>query len=86
MNQVNDIYLARGDRMATYLEKAKELMRTKAASIEVIPQSKNANTNVLAKLASTRDVELLDVVFVEFLAEPSIRQQPKIIKLTHEPS
>ena len=53
-----------------------------AASIEVILQSKNANTNALAKLASTKDVELIGVVFVEFLAEPSIRRQPKIMELT----
>ena len=37
VNQVNDIYLARGDRVATYLEKAKGLMETfLIASIEVI--------------------------------------------------
>ena len=55
--------------MAAYLEKAKELMGTfPAALIEVIPQSKNANTATLAKLASTRDAKLLDTVFVEFLA------------------
>ena len=80
MNLVNDIYLARGERMAAYLEKADGTFL--AASIEVILQSKNANTNALAKLASTRDVELLGVVFVEFLAEPSIKRQPKITELT----
>ena len=75
VNQVNDIYLARGEKMTAYLEKAKELMGTfPAASIEVIPPSKNANVDALAKLASTRDTELLDVVPMEFLIEPSIRQ------------
>ena len=70
VNQVNNVYQARGDRMTTYLEKAKELMRTfPIASIEVIPRSRNANADALAKLASTRDVELLDAVSVEFLAE-----------------
>ena len=47
---------------------------------------KNANANALAKLASMRDVELLDPVSVEFLVEPNIRRQPKIMKLTQEPS
>ena len=56
VNQVNDIYLAGRDRMAAYLEKAKGLMETfPIASFEVIPRLKNANTDALAKLASTRD-------------------------------
>ena len=73
--------------MTTYLEKAKKLMEAfPTASIEVVPRSKNANTDALAKLASTRDVELLDTLSVEFLVEPSIRRQPKIMKITQEPS
>ena len=62
--------------MAAYLEKAKGLMETfLIASIEVILRSKNANIDALAKLASPRDTELLDVVSVEFLAEPNIKPQ-----------
>ena len=68
--------------MAAYLEKAKGLMGTfPIASLKVILQSKNANANSLAKLALTRDSELLDAVSVEFLAEPSIKPQPKIMEL-----
>ena len=68
VNQLNDIYLARGERMTTYLEKAKELMEAfPMASIEVILRSKNANVDALVKLASTMDAELLDVVSMEFL-------------------
>ena len=37
-------------------------------SIEVIPRAKNASNDALAKLAYTRDTELLDAVSVEFLA------------------
>ena len=44
------------------------------------------NTNALAKLALTRDAELLDVVSVEFLAEPSIKPELEIMELTREPS
>ena len=76
VNQINDIYLARGEKMATYLEKAKEQLSSfSAASIEVIPRSRNSNTDALAKLASTRDADLLDVVSVEFLVEPRIHLQ-----------
>ena len=62
--------------MATYLDKANEqLSLFFAASIEVIPRSRNSNADTLTKLASTTDTDLLDAVFVEFLAEPSIHPQ-----------
>ena len=86
VNQVNDIYLARGERMAAYLEKANELMRAfSTTSIKVITLSKNASADALAKLALTRDAKLLDAMSVDFLAEPSIRQCPEIMELTQEP-
>ena len=73
--------------MVAYLEKAKELLGSIATiSIEVISRSKNANVDTLAKLASMRGVELLDTMSVEFLPEPSIKQQPEIIELEQEPS
>ena len=72
-NQVNDIYLARGEKMPAYLNKAKEHMSLfYAASIEVILWSMNSNADALAKLASTMDVDLLDAVFLKFLAKPRI--------------
>ena len=87
VNQVNEIYLARGEKMAAYLDKAKEqLTLFSTASIEVIPRSKNSNANALAKLALTRDADLLDAVSVEFLAEPKIHPQQGIMELTQEPS
>ena len=62
--------------MVAYLEKAKELLGSiRAVSIEIVPRSKNVNIDALAKLASTRNAELLDAVSMEFLAEPSIKQQ-----------
>ena len=61
--------------MVAYLEKAKKLMETfPTIFVEVISWAKNTNADALAKLASTRDTELLDAMFVEFLAKPSIRQ------------
>ena len=44
------------------------------------------NADALVKLASVRDADLLDAVYVEYLAEPSIHLQPGIMKLTQEPS
>ena len=73
--------------MTSYLEKTKELMGSfPTTSIDVIPRSKNANVDALAKLASARDAELLDAVSMEFLVEPSIRRQLEIMGLTQEPS
>ena len=73
--------------MATYLEKPKKLMEIfPTISIEVILRAKNANADALAKLASTKDAKLLEVVSVEFLVEPSIRRQPDVMELIQEPS
>ena len=47
LNQMNDIYSEKGERMTVYLEKAKGLMkRIPTTSIEVIPRSKNANATL----------------------------------------
>ena len=84
---MNDIYLARGEKMATYLKKAKEQLSSFfTASIKTIPQSKNSNANALAKLASTRDTELLDAVSVMYLVKPSIHSQQRIMELIQKPS
>ena len=71
--------------MAAYLEKAKKLMGIfPTIFVEVISWAKNTNVNTLAKLASTKDAKLLDVVSIEFLVEPSIRQQPEVMALVQE--
>ena len=68
--------------MVSYLEKAKKLMGSiSEILIEVMPRSRNTNTDVLAKLASTKDAKLLDSASVEFLAKPSIKQQPEVTEL-----
>ena len=61
--------------MVAYLEKVKELIRSfLTCTIEVVPRLKNSHVDALAKLASTKDAKLLNVVFVEFLLEPNIKQ------------
>ena len=86
VNQVNDILLVRGERIAAYLDKAKEqLSLFSTTCIEVIPRSKKSNINALAKLALTREADLLDAVSMEFLAKPNIHPQQGIIELTQEP-
>ena len=61
--------------MVAYLAKAKKLMRSiLALTIEVMLRSKNENADALAKLAFTKDAELLNAVSVEFLTKPNIKQ------------
>ena len=38
----------------------------------------------MAKLASTRDTKLLGTVSIEYLVEPSIKQQPEVMELEQE--
>ena len=86
VNQVNDIYFARGEKMVAYFDNAKEqLSLFSTVSIKVIPRSKNSNVGALAKLASTKDTDLLDAFSVEFLAELNIHPQQGIMELTQEP-
>ena len=73
--------------MAAYLEKAQEQLTSFfVTSIAVILRSKNSNVHALAKLALTKDAYLLDAVSMEYLAEPSIHPQPRVMELTQEPS
>ena len=68
--------------MVAYLDNAKELLESiSAVSIKVVPRSKKANADALAKLTSIRDVKLLDTASVEFLVEPSIKQRLEMMEL-----
>ena len=51
----------------------------------MISKAKNSHVDALDKFASTKDVELLSAVLVEFLAESSINKQLAVMKLDQEP-
>ena len=75
VSQVNETNQARGEKMVSFLEKAKDLIGSILMfTFEVGPRSKNSNADALAKLASTKDAELLNAVSIEFLFEPSIKR------------
>ena len=60
--------------MAAYLQKAKDLLSEFSSfKIQRVLREQNTQADALAPLASTKDAELLEVVPVEFLNEPSIR-------------
>ena len=62
--QVTNEYQARSEKMAAYLQTAKDLLHT---------FSSFKQADALARLASTKDAELLKVVPIEFLSTPSIK-------------
>ena len=74
--QVLGEYHAKGLRMVQYLNKVKDLLaQFKKYSIIQVLREKNANDDALAKLACAKDVDTLNVVPVEYLAERSITEQ-----------
>ena len=73
--------------MTAYLKNVKDLIRLFSLFIiEVIPRVRNSYADALTKLASTKDVELLNVVSMEFLPKPSINQRQVVMELDQEPS
>ena len=58
--------------MAAYQQKAKDLLSAFSSfKIQQVPRAQNTQVNALARLASTKDAELLEVI-PEFFNEPSI--------------
>ena len=61
--------------MVAYLAKVKgELSEFEYSFIEQIPREQNSNVDALARLATTKEAETLNVVPVEFLENPSVTE------------
>ena len=74
VNQILMEYQDRGVRMAAYLAKAQELLHALGRyTIRQVPREQNSNADALARLATTRDSELIDVVPVDHLEAPSMK-------------
>lgn len=72
INQVTETYQAKRENMMSYLWKAKELLESFSSYvIEVLPKAENNHENALAKLTSTKDVDFLNIIFMEFLLDPT---------------
>ena len=68
-----------------YLQKAKDLLSSFSSyTIQQVSRSHNSQGDSLARLASTKDAELLEVILVEFLNKPSIHPayQPQALNYT----
>ena len=87
VSQVLGEFQARDDRMAAYLEKVKsELRNFPRYEVRHINREDNANADALAKLATSRDAELLRLIPVEIVAEPSITKQKAVKAVDSQPS
>ncbi|XP_030478221.1 uncharacterized protein LOC115695286 [Cannabis sativa] len=85
VNQVSGECQMRGEKMAVYVAIFWELLHEFADyKVERIPREKNAHTDCLAKLASDREIEKLEVVPVERLTEPSIRTKNIVATVEQE--
>ena len=68
--------------MVDYLQKVKDLLKSFSSyTIHQVPRSQNTQANALARLASMKDAELLEVIPVKFLNKPSIHlaDQPRAV-------
>ena len=73
--------------MAAYLEKVNvELRNFSRHEVKHIDREDNANADALAKLATSRDAELLRLVPIEIVTEPSITKQHSIEAINTQPS
>ncbi|XP_062086151.1 uncharacterized protein LOC133792258 [Humulus lupulus] len=73
VNQVLGEYQARGTKMAVYLAKAQEMLHNfRRFTIQHVLREYNSNADALAKLATTKDAELINIVPIDYLDAPSI--------------
>ncbi|XP_062075100.1 uncharacterized protein LOC133779119 [Humulus lupulus] len=73
VNQVLEEYQARGTKMAAYLAKAQEMLHNfRRITIQQVPREHNSNADALAKLATTKDAKLINVVPINYLESLSI--------------
>ncbi|KAL5555727.1 hypothetical protein UlMin_037963 [Ulmus minor] len=87
VNQVNSEYQAKGEKMASYLEKAKELLgQFDIVTITQIPRNENTNADALARLATGLEDSLLKMVPLEILDEPSIDKHQQVDAISDKPT
>ena len=78
VSQVLGEFQARDDRMAAYLEKVKaEIRNFSRHKVKHIDREDNANADAQAKLATSRDAELLRLVPIEVVTEQVSRRSTR---------
>ncbi|KAL5570332.1 hypothetical protein UlMin_026907 [Ulmus minor] len=85
VNQVNSKYQVKGEKMAFYLEKAKELLgQFDTITITQIPRNENTNADALAHLATGLEDSLLKMVPLKILDEPSIKKCQQVDTISNK--
>ena len=88
VNQIEDTYEAKGEKMILYLKKVRDLLK-KFVLVQVrhIPRAENSRADTLAKLATTSQEDLSRLTSIEYLAEPSIDlYDEEVAPIESEPS
>ena len=86
VRQISGEYQTKGERLAAYVTRAREMLQTFAAhSIRQIPRKQNVFADTLAKLATDAEAELAGLVPVNHLPIPSIRA-PTVDTVDHSAS
>ncbi|KAL5560700.1 hypothetical protein UlMin_036911 [Ulmus minor] len=79
VSQVNSEFQEKGEKMASYLEKAKEAMNQfDTVTIIQVPRAKNMNADALARLATGLEERLLKTVPIKILEAPSIDKKEQV--------
>ncbi|KAL5552836.1 hypothetical protein UlMin_040237 [Ulmus minor] len=86
ISQVNSEFQAKGEKMASYLEKAKEAMNQfDTVTIIQVPRAENTNADALAHLATGLEERLLKTVPIEILEAPSIDKPEQVGSIVIRP-
>ncbi|KAL5548397.1 hypothetical protein UlMin_003628 [Ulmus minor] len=86
VSQVNSEFQAKGEKMASYLEKAKEAMNQfDTVTIIQVPRAENTNADALARLATGLEERLLKTILIEILEAPSIDKPEQVGSIVVHP-
>ena len=88
VNQIEDTYEAKGEKMILYLKKVQDLLK-KFVLVQVrhIPRAENSRADTLAKLATTSQEDHNRLTPVKHLTKPSIDlTNVEVSPVTSEPS
>ncbi|XP_024025995.1 uncharacterized protein LOC112092918 [Morus notabilis] len=87
VNQVKGQYQTRDEKMAAYLKKVREgLGKFTTYDIQQVPRAENCNADALARLATSRDAYILNLVPLEVLKTPSTEKRPEVAPVDLQPS
>ncbi|KAL5572098.1 hypothetical protein UlMin_021695 [Ulmus minor] len=86
VSQVNSEFQDKGEKMASYLEKAKEAMNQfDMVTIIQVPRAENTNADALARLATGLEERLLKTVPIEILEVRSIDKPEQVGSIVVRP-